>query len=328
MGKPLSRKVDARPAFSWYPKDWLAADGGLRSCSYAARGLWADLLCVAWNATTRGALCPDARKLARMTGGECAEVMALLVELHEARVFSWLADGVIVKDARPVWRLSDGTPNPEPVPGALICCRRMYREHCTSAARRDAGRVGGLASGRSRNKEQGSFEANRNEQASKTPAKPQAKRKQSEPHKAAEILDLMRVASSKQESKTAAKLNPSDLRSPISDLLDRSIADLNVGNGGDRIGDFRKDDIHGASAGALAQIAIALDGRNCPDKAREYWQARFDGIAARGGLEWLRGRFLHLWHAAHPEAGGGVGPIRNPAAWLNQETAKYGKVES
>ena len=33
-----------RPAFQFYPGDWLR-DTGLRSCSAAARGLWMDILC-------------------------------------------------------------------------------------------------------------------------------------------------------------------------------------------------------------------------------------------------------------------------------------------
>ena len=33
----------ARPWMKWYPADW-RSDPGLRMCSFAARGLWADLL--------------------------------------------------------------------------------------------------------------------------------------------------------------------------------------------------------------------------------------------------------------------------------------------
>lgn len=287
------------------------------------------MICAAWQSPTRGALSPDPIKLARLVGAERAEVVDLLAELHDARVFSWLIDRAIVDKAAPVWRLPGGAVNPDPIPGALIICRRMYRDYCTSQARRDAGRAGGKASGEARKIVASKPQANPNEQASKTESNRKADGKQNELRNAGQILELMDMTASKIESNAAANLNPSDLRSPISDLRSSINADLVVGTGGggNRIGSFTKEDCQGGSE-FLAGIAATLDHRNERGAAVQYWQDRFADIEARGGLGWLQDRFLHLWHSMHPEAGGGVGPIKNPPAWLNRETNNYRKAKA
>jgi hypothetical protein len=76
--------------FFW--SDW-SSDKGLRACSYAARGLWMELLCIAAEAKPKGFVSVNGRAcdagiIARMTGGETGEVASLLSELEEHGVFS------------------------------------------------------------------------------------------------------------------------------------------------------------------------------------------------------------------------------------------------
>lgn len=101
------------PYITFYPRDWLA-DSALRVCGYAARGLWADMLCIMAQADRRGFLevqgqpmTPDL--LARLTSGDPAEVKALLAELETAGVFSRDDGGAIysrrmVKDTETIRR--------------------------------------------------------------------------------------------------------------------------------------------------------------------------------------------------------------------------------
>jgi hypothetical protein len=108
-----------RPSFQFYPGDWFH-DASLRACSLAARGLWADMLCIMHQGTPYGHLTlpatgEDGRKdvlrpilphiLARMVGTSTEDVQRLLEELESAGVFSRSEDGIIysrrmVKDER------------------------------------------------------------------------------------------------------------------------------------------------------------------------------------------------------------------------------------
>lgn len=76
--------------FFW--SDWLS-DPGIRASSYAARGLWMDMLCIAATADPAGYLVLNGRPLetadiARLTGGIPSEVGPLLEELERNGVFS------------------------------------------------------------------------------------------------------------------------------------------------------------------------------------------------------------------------------------------------
>ena len=87
------------PAFQFYPGDWMK-DPSLRSCSYAARGLWTDMLCLMFENDRRGYLQLNGNPvstaaLARMTGGAEEEVSRLLQELESSGVFSRTAHGMI-----------------------------------------------------------------------------------------------------------------------------------------------------------------------------------------------------------------------------------------
>lgn len=83
--------------FFW--SDW-QSDPALRLCSYAARGLWMDMLCIAAAHDPIGYVAVAGRSLtetdiARMTGGSESEVSSLLGELDRNGVFSRDAKGRI-----------------------------------------------------------------------------------------------------------------------------------------------------------------------------------------------------------------------------------------
>lgn len=88
-----------RPAFQFYPGDWLRATE-LRSCSVGARGLWIDMICLMHEGSPYGHLMVGDKvihphNLARMVGGTIAEVDGWLSELEQSCVFSRTADGCI-----------------------------------------------------------------------------------------------------------------------------------------------------------------------------------------------------------------------------------------
>lgn len=93
--------------FFW--ADW-QSDPALRLCSYAARGLWMDMLCIAAAHDPIGYVAVAGRGLsetdiARMTGGSESEVHALLGDLERNGVFSRDRKGTIysrrmIADAR------------------------------------------------------------------------------------------------------------------------------------------------------------------------------------------------------------------------------------
>lgn len=103
----------------WFWSDWMS-DPGLRACSYAARGLWKDMLCIAGaNKAEYGFVSLNGQKLeaagiARMTNGTPEEVGPLLDELQR--------NGVFNRDRR-----------------GVIYCRRMVRAEKS----RSNGRLGG-----------------------------------------------------------------------------------------------------------------------------------------------------------------------------------------
>lgn len=89
----------ARPWLKFYTSDW-RADPGLRMCSYAARGLWLDMLTLMHEAEPYGHLMvggkqPTPAALACLLGGSPKEVGALLAMLEEQEVFSRTAEGII-----------------------------------------------------------------------------------------------------------------------------------------------------------------------------------------------------------------------------------------
>lgn len=88
-----------RPAFQFYPGDW-RRDAALRSCSIAARGLWADLLCLMHDGEPYGHLSVNSHPLsdaqaASMVGVTPAQYRKLLGELESAGVSSRSESGVL-----------------------------------------------------------------------------------------------------------------------------------------------------------------------------------------------------------------------------------------
>ena len=110
------------PWSKFYWGDW-ARDAGLRACSYAAKGLWMDMLCQMDASRERGFLIVGNRaatphEIARIVGGERRTVERLLRELE--------ANGVFSRDDR-----------------SVIFSRRMTRE-CDISRRNIAnGKLGG-----------------------------------------------------------------------------------------------------------------------------------------------------------------------------------------
>lgn len=101
------------PSFQFYPDAWMS-DMGLRSCSPAARGLWADLLCLMHQGTPYGHLrlqaggeffVPDDAALARIAGAKPAQVRKWIAELEAKGVVNRAENGTIfsrkmVRDGR------------------------------------------------------------------------------------------------------------------------------------------------------------------------------------------------------------------------------------
>jgi hypothetical protein len=80
------------PYCKFFPRDWLS-DLKLRGCCLAARGLWADMLCLMAQSDRRGHLEVGGKPmrsddLARRIGERPGEVKRLLAELKAAGVFS------------------------------------------------------------------------------------------------------------------------------------------------------------------------------------------------------------------------------------------------
>jgi biotin operon repressor len=111
------------PAFQFYPGDWMK-DPALRSVSFAARGLWMDMLCLIHEVNQNGKLVLANGKpigkaqLARMVGGSEQEISELLQELEDS--------GVCSRDEK----------------GAYFS-RRMERDQAMRAMRRACGAKGG-----------------------------------------------------------------------------------------------------------------------------------------------------------------------------------------
>jgi len=85
-----------RPSFQYYPRDWMSCPE-LRACSAAARGLWADMLCLMHEGGPYGYLTMRTKEgwkdieppiLARLVGESKPSVIRWLAELETAGVFS------------------------------------------------------------------------------------------------------------------------------------------------------------------------------------------------------------------------------------------------
>lgn len=111
-----------RPAFQFYPGDWVR-DTSLRRVSPPARALWIDLICLMHDGEPYGHLRSggsdiEPHEIARATGMTLSEVRRGLGELERAGVFSRTAGGTIFS-------------------------RRMVRDERVRTVRASSGRLGG-----------------------------------------------------------------------------------------------------------------------------------------------------------------------------------------
>ena len=89
-------------ATSWlkfYPSDW-RGDAGLRGCTFAARGLWIDLICIMHEATPYGHLLihgkpPSYYRIAQVIGADRKQVKRMMLQLKNRGVFSVNSRGEI-----------------------------------------------------------------------------------------------------------------------------------------------------------------------------------------------------------------------------------------
>lgn len=110
-----------RPAFLFYPADWLR-DTALRTCSITARGLWMDMICYMHQGKPYGYLKVNRKaiqpaQLAIMVGLPLEDTIIYLKELKEAGVYS--------------------------VKSGVIYSRRMVRDEHIRSERAKAGKKGG-----------------------------------------------------------------------------------------------------------------------------------------------------------------------------------------
>jgi len=107
-----------RPAFQFYPGDWLT-DTALRCCSIGARGLWIDMICFMHGGSTYGYLKVNHKvihtsNLARMVGLTADEAEGYIQELIDAGVCQVDEEGLLFLKA------DDSRRKPAPGKG----CRR------------------------------------------------------------------------------------------------------------------------------------------------------------------------------------------------------------
>jgi len=70
--------------------------------------------------------------------------------------------------------------------------------------------------------------------------------------------------------------------------------------------------------------AASLDRNNDHDTAAAMWSARAAEMSQyTGGLDYFRDLLCQVHNAANPQLRKGVGPIHNPAAFLNTRTADW-----
>lgn len=127
-----------QPWRKFYSKDW-RGDAPLRMCSFAARGLWVDILSLMHESKHCGFLfvdevVPTPRQLAGLLGGSEKEIKALLAELAANGVYSVTGEDMPddVKALVPVG-----------MPDGVMLSRRMVRDEAKAAKDRENGKGGG-----------------------------------------------------------------------------------------------------------------------------------------------------------------------------------------
>ena len=127
-----------QPWSKFYWGDW-RKDIPLRTCSYAARGLWADLLSMMAESERPGYLLvneasPTPKQLSGLLGGAAREIEELIGELDEVKVFSRIG-GPIPSDLQGIVD--------ETLPVGTIYSRRALRDKAKAEKDRANGKGGG-----------------------------------------------------------------------------------------------------------------------------------------------------------------------------------------
>jgi hypothetical protein len=202
-----------QPWRKWYPQDW-RADAPLRMCSYAARGLWADILTLMHESNEVGFLlvegvAPTPRQLVGLLGGSEKEITKLLAELAAAKVFS-VVGGKMPDDVRALI--------PPDIEEGVILSRRMVRDEAKATKDRENGKGGGNP----RLKGGDNPKANRGVNPPANPQNqsqsPEARKKEDQEAAAASLS----VAASATEPEAPAAVAPAEDAGPIPLFLDRA----------------------------------------------------------------------------------------------------------
>lgn len=157
-----------QPWGKWYWGDW-RKDARLRRCSYAARGLWADMLSLMGGECERyGALIMDGQPLGiddleSMLGGSAREIEKMLRELETKRVFNRVGDTDIPKDVAEI--IGDTLPR------GTIISRRMIRDKAKADQDRENGKGGGNPKLRGEDNRDGNGRVNPPDKAQKLEAR-------------------------------------------------------------------------------------------------------------------------------------------------------------
>lgn len=145
MTKPQSGRF---PWIKYWPSDWYG-DKALRACSLAARGAWADMLCIIHDENAGGYLLlngkvPSRKEIAKMLGVTEREYSAVEKELEGCGVFSRRASDGAIYSRRIVResgapRVPEGCPeDPSPdlsgVPPSRACARASLSPLASSSS--------------------------------------------------------------------------------------------------------------------------------------------------------------------------------------------------
>jgi hypothetical protein len=139
MAKKAKSGADSRkPWIKWYTRDW-RGDPPLRMCSFAARGLWIDLLSLMAESRAFGFLLiegviPTHRQIAGLLGGSEKDIAKLIKELGDANVYS-ITGHTMPDDVSSLI--------PDDMPDGVMLSRRMVRDKAKAVADSENGKGGG-----------------------------------------------------------------------------------------------------------------------------------------------------------------------------------------
>lgn len=118
----MKKNDGKRPSFQFYPADWMK-DPALKLCSHNAKGIWMDLICIAFEMPTKGVFLISKKpiseiKLLQMLNGNEKSKKSGFQELKRHGVIKRNKDNVFY-------------------------CKRLYNDMRLSEIRREVGKLGG-----------------------------------------------------------------------------------------------------------------------------------------------------------------------------------------